>query len=380
MLNIERPDPRSNELIIESLTDDSDANAMALGCATCPLKQTCGGLSVRENIVDCLDLCCGQPSGCTRVCRNKTAAYVDQVREIGDFYLRNVPRAPALPITLNQEVIPLVYHGSSRAAALQNDIFALRLPDLVNYATGELRFKTREELCAAYHISPDAEIMLTGVNQDTRIEPWWALTDKRVPIIKQLVSLGIKLVTVPNFSVVLDHPRHDDMHAMKRIGLLFSEFQTAGLPCALHPNGRTDQDFVRWRRFIAAREEVRMLAYEFTTGPARMARIGFHLDHLAKLAEGAKRDLDIIVYGKPDFIPNLRKSFRKVVYVETTSFMKSIKRQRAVRETNDALAWAPAPTQVGEVIDPLFAHNLYERALYLKAKYFGGRHDLSKAA
>ena len=380
MLNTERPDPRSNELIIKSLTDDPDANPMALGCATCSLIETCGGLCVRESIVDCLDLCCGQPSGCTRVCRNKTAAYVDQVREIGDFFLRSVPPAPALPITLNQEIIPLVYHGSSRAAALQNDIFALRLPDLVNYATGELRFKTREQLRAVFRISADAEIMLTGVNQDARIEPWWALADKRIPIIKQLVSLGIKLVTVPNFSIVLNHPRHDDMHAMKRIGLLFSEFQTAELPCALHPNGRTKQDFVRWRRFIAAREEVRILAYEFITGPARRARIGFHLDQLAWLAEGAGRDLDIIVYGKPDVIPTLRESFRNVVYIETTSFMKSIKRQRAVRKINDALAWAPAPTRVDEVIDPLFAHNLCERTLYLKAKYFGDRENLSKAA
>ncbi len=291
-----------------------------------------------------------------------------------------MPRAPVLPLSFSQEVVPLVYHGSNRASALQHDFFALRLPDLVNYATGKLRFKTREQLCAAFHIWPDSEIMLTGVNQDTRIEPWWALADRRIPTIKQLVGLGIKLVTVPNFSVVLDHPRHDDMHTMKRIGLLFSEFQTAGLPCALHPNGQTEQDFVRWRRFIAAREEVRVLAYEFTTGSARKARMGFHLDQLASLAEGAGRDLDIIVYGTPDVIPALRRSFRKVVYIETTSFMKSIKRQRAVRKNNDALAWAIAPTKVGEVIDPLFAHNLYERALYLKAKYYGGRDDLSKAA
>lgn len=379
MLNIERPDPRSNDLIIRSLTDDPDINPMALGCAACLSRETCGGLHVRENIVDCLDLCCGKPNGCTRVCRNKTDAYVDQLREIGNFYLRNVPRAPVIPVTVSQEIVPLIYHGNSRATALQNDIFALRLPDLINYATGEIRFKTREELCRAFHISQNAEIILTGVNQDKRIEPWWALANKRIPIIKLLVGLGIKLVTVPNFSVILDHPRHDNMHAMKRIALLFSEFQSAGLACALHPNGRTEQDFVRWRRFIAAREEVRVLAYEFTTGTARKARINFHLDQLAKLAEGAGRDLDIIVYGKPDVIPTLRKSFKKVVYIETNSFMQSIKRQRAVREKNDALAWKSAPTEINEAIDRLFAHNLNERALYLRAKFYGDG-NLSKAA
>ena len=330
--------------------------------------------------MDCLDLCCGNPSGCTRVCRNKTASYVDQVREIGDFHLRTVPRSPTLQVSLDHEIVPLVYHGSSRTGALQNDIFALRLPDLVNYSTGALRFNRREDLCSAFHISPHAEIMLTGVNQDKRIEPWWTLADQRIAIIKQLVSLGIKLVTVPNFSVVLDHPRHDDMHAMKRIGLLFSEFQNAGMPCALHPNGRTEQDFVRWGRFIASRDEIQVLAYEFTTGPGRKSRKEFHLEQLARLADVAKRDLDIIIYGKPDVIPTLLQSFRKVVYIETTSFMKTIKRQRAVRKKNDALAWLPAPTKIGEMIDPLFAHNVEERALYLKAKYYRIPDNLSRAA
>jgi hypothetical protein len=305
---------------------------------------------------------------------------VDQVREIGDFHLRSVPRAPVLAVSLDQEIVPLVYHGSSRASALRNDVFALRLPDLVNYSTGRLRFSSREELCRAFRISPEAEIMLTGVNQDTRIEPWWGLANQRVSIIKGLVDLGITIVTVPNFSLVLDHPRHDDMHAMKRIGLLFSEFQNAGMPCALHPNGRTEQDFTRWSRFIAEREEVRVLAYEFTTGPGRKERMRFHLDQLERLAKDAGRELDIIVYGKPDVIPTLRKSFRKVLYIETTSFMKAIKRQRAIRVDNDKLAWTPAPTEIGECIDPLFAHNLYEREAYVRAKFYRDVGDLSKAA
>ena len=152
------------------------------------------------------------------------------------------------------------------------------------------------------------------------------------------------------------------------------------MPCALHPNGRTEQDFVRWGRFIASRDEIQVLAYEFTTGPGRKSRKEFHLEQLARLADVAKRDLDIIIYGKPDVIPTLLQSFRKVVYIETTSFMKTIKRQRAVRKKNDALAWLPAPTKIGEMIDPLFAHNVEERALYLKAKYYRIPDNLSRAA
>lgn len=380
MLDRAQIDGPSNELMIKMLTDDPRGYGIPLGCSVCPTLDTCGGLCVRAPIMDCNDLCCGSPGNCTTVCRNKPRDYVQRIREIGDYRLRHVERAPTLPVTFKEDIIPLVYHGSSRAGALQNSIFALRLPDLVNFRTGELRFTSRQALCAAYRISPTADLVLTGVNQDKRIEPWWGLADKRISIIQGLVDIGIKLVTVPNFSVILNQPRHDDLHAMKRIALLFAEFQNAGMACALHPNGRTTRDFARWSRFIAAREEVQTLSYEFTTGPGRKSRIGFHLDQLARLADNAGRELDIVIFGKPDVIPTLRKSFRKVTYIETTSFMKSIKRQRAYRPNNEELAWAPAPTGLGEVIDPLFVHNLYERILYLTAKYYSESDDLSEAA
>lgn len=380
MLNTERPDSRSKDLITKSLTDDPNANSMALGCADCSLLSICGGLSVKENIMDCLDLCCGNPSKCTRVCRNSADAYVDQVREIGDFHLRNVPRAPVIPVSLNQDIVPLIYHGGRRASSLPNPIFALQLPDLINFVTGTMRFQTHEEICTAFHINTDADLILTGVNLDRRIEPWWTLGSRRIPLIKSMVDMGIKLVTSPNFSLFLDHPRHDDMHAMKRIALLFAEFQSHGMACALHPNGRTETDFERWGRFIAARDEIQVISYEFITGTSRKNRIAFHLEQLAKISEKAGRDLDIILRGDASVIPVLQKSFRRVIYIETTSFIKSINRQRAIRVQNNALTWVSSPTEVGEPIDPLFAHNLNEQILLLRALYYGATDPKSKVA
>ena len=58
----------------------------------------------------------------------------------------------------------------------------------------------------------------------------------------------------------------------------------------------------------------------------------------------------------------------------------SIKRQRAVRENNHSLTWAAAPTGIGEAIDPLFAHNLSERSLFLKSKFYSGNGSMSEAA
>jgi hypothetical protein len=48
----------------------------------------------------------------------------------------------------------------------------------------------------------NAKIILTGVNLDRRIEPWWTLAERRIPIIRDMHRIGIDLVTTPNFSVI----------------------------------------------------------------------------------------------------------------------------------------------------------------------------------
>lgn len=364
---------RSDEAIIDALTHDPNAYPVALGCASCPHLGDCGGLCVKAPVFDCLDMCCNAPGTCTRVCRKQPAdVFVDQMREIGGFDLGDAPRAPVINHSINSEIVPLVYHGSRRAHELRNETFALRLPDLVNFRQGRLRFQNRSALCAHFLIPADAQIILSGVNLDHRIEPWWHLGERRIEIIADMRRIGIDLITTPNFSVVLDQPRTDDLHAMKRILLVFAEFASAGLACALHPNGRTERDFERWGNEIAARPEVTTLAFEFITGPGRKTRQGWHLDRLADLAGRAGRNLDIVVRGDPRVIGFLRQHFRKVTYIETSAFMKSLKRQRAERAGNNRLHWVPTPTAEGENLDDLFVHNLQERVTLLRSLHYGG--------
>ncbi len=364
---------RSDESMIDALTHDPWAYPVALGCASCRHFQDCGGLCIKAPIMDCLDMCCGSAETCTRVCRNQPPErFVDQLREIDGFDLSSVASAPLIEHGIDAEIVPLVYHGSSRVLELRNRVFALRLPDIVNFRQGHLRFANRAALCAHYRISARAQIILTGVNLDHRIEAWWQLGERRrIELIEDMRGLGIDLVTTPNFSVILDQPRTDDMHAIKRILITFSEFANGGLACALHPNGRTERDFERWAEEIAARPEVTTLAYEFVTGPGRKARQPWHLVRLAKLARGAGRELDIVVRGDPGVICFLRRHFRKVIYIETTAFMKSLKRQRAERVGNDRLRWIPNATGAGEPLDELFVANLDERVSMLRSLYFG---------
>lgn len=343
---------------------------MALGCPSCRHFDTCGGLSIEEGVLDCLAFCCGKPESCSLVCRKKAELFAQQVREIDGFEFDNVARTPAIEFDLKDGIVPLIYHGSSRAKALSHGVMALRLTDLVNFRTGKLRFDTRASLCHAFRIDETATLILTGVDHDYRIEPWWRLGEKRLGIIEKLRQIGIALVTAPNFSVFLDHPRTDDLHAMKRIALVFAEFQLGGIACALHAHGRTERDFERWALFIRERLEIKILSYEFITGPAAKTRRAFHLEQLAMIAKAAGRDLDIIIRGKPDVIPFLRRYFRRVTYIESGTFMKTINRQRAERVGNRDLTWATMPIDLGAPIDALFQHNARERIIYLRNRFY----------
>ncbi|ANL49615.1 hypothetical protein AMC87_PB00291 (plasmid) [Rhizobium phaseoli] len=379
-MNKPTEDLRSIELRGRRLTDDPHSNPMLLGCYGCPQLAVCGGLHVSEKVFDCLALCCGNKAGCTQVCPNAPERFVKQRREIDNFSLDNVQRTMPLGFCTKIDVAALIYHGSNRAEPLSADAVALRLADLVSFKSGSLKFSTREQLCGAFQISPLARIIVSGVDHDNRVEPWWTLGERRQRVIPELHQLGIELVTVPNFSVVMDVPRTDNFHAMKRIALMFAEFQKYGLVCALHPNGRTEFDFQRWANFISTRPEVEVLSYEFITGPGLKARREFHLNMLAFLAQSAGRPLDLVVRGDPHVLKFLRPHFRSVVYIDTTAFVKTMRRRKAKRIGNLVLDWPSEHTAPGELLDHRLQHNVDEQVAYLRNSFFGFQRQKSMAA
>ncbi len=364
-------DTRSNEVLLRALTDDPYRNSLALGCSSCPNFELCGGLSVRDSILDCMDLCCGRPDECTNVCAKSPVRYVDQKREVVGFGLSNIPRVRGNYKHLPYDVVPLIYHGTGRNRPATGPVFALRLRDVVKFSNAALRYRTREELCAAFKIDHSAAIILTGVDHDDDIEPWWTLGIQRTSLIRKLSDLKIQLVTSPNFSLVLDKPRTDDLHAIKRIAILWSEFEVNGIACALHVNSRTYRDFERWATFVSERPEVQVISYEFITGGGRKDRRDFHIQGLRQIAQTADRPIDILVRGDPDVVAQLRPYFRSVIYIDTTAYMKTIKRQRAARVSNSALDWVSSTTTHPSQVDDMLEHNISESALFLRARFYG---------
>lgn len=236
---------------------------------------------------------------------------------------------------------------------------ALPLYRMFNRQDGSTRFTSHEALCAAYGVAPGTFILLSGTDRDAPLERWWSFGEiHRRKIIRTLRRNGIGLVTTPNYSLFIDVPRWDDLHAIKRIALVHHEFASEELPAALHVNGRTETDFRRWTDFVAARPEITHLAYEFTTGTGWAGRREQHAEWLTTLSESVGRPLSLVVRGSTEVLPALIRAFARVTVLETTSFLKTVMRQRASSNGTSHLCWSPAPTIEGAPIDDLLSHNM----------------------
>jgi hypothetical protein len=351
------PPPR-NPRRERRLWHDEGRNTPSLGCLGCRERELCGLLRMKAAFFDCLQFCCGKPEICDRVCRNHPD-YVDRVREVAGFALDNVPRAPLLGAPELPRLVPVIFHGNSRASAVPFSVAALPLYRMFERRSGAPRFADHASICAAFGIAQGTVIMLTGTDRDPPLERWWGFGGEiRRAGIRALKGAGVRLVTIPNYSLFLDRPRWDDLHAMKRIALVHEEFLCEGMPAALHVNGRTEMDFRRWGAYLASRLEITHLAYEFTTGTGWAGRREQHAAWLAGLAAAAGHPLHLVMRGGTEVLPILSQAFARVTVLDTSIFMKTMMRRRAVSAGNERLAWRRAPTAAGVPLDDLFADNL----------------------
>jgi hypothetical protein len=363
---VEVPDRRSRERILErKLRHDGALQQIPLGCAGCAERQICGGLAVEAELWNCLSLCCGQRNHCDRVCRNNPN-FARHVHEIGGFALTSLPPTPSLTAPTLPMVIPEVFHGVARRRPFAPAVASVSLYRMFDRRTGEPRYCGHTDICNHFKISEGTPLLLTGIQRDRPLERWWELgKSRRKAIIRAAQDCGVVLVTTPNYSLFLDRPRWDDLHAIKRIAWTYLEFLEAGMPAALHVNGRTETDFRRWTEFIIEHPEVTHVAYEFTTGPGRPTRRRQHAAWLCGLAAAVGRPLHLLVRGGTAVLPELCTAFAGVTFLETTAFLKTMMRFRAIK--GDPLSWWLAPTAVGEPLDDLFATNWESSRDYIAA-------------
>lgn len=355
-----RKEPRHsrNHRLEKKLWHDGRRQTPSLGCGTCPERDICGGLRIEGAFFNCLDNCCHRPDSCDSMCRRKPRDFVQRIREIAGFRLDNVPRAARLAEPAIPPVVPLLYHGNRREAPFAPPAVCLPLYRVIARHGGEERYGDSRAVADAFRFRQETPVILTGTDKDAPLERWWSLGPGRVDAIRRLRDLGVELVTTPNFSMFTDRPRWDDMHSMKRIAITHEEFLREDLPAALHVNARTEQDWERWTEYIVQRSEVTQVAFEFATGAGWADRIGWHADQLARLAVNVGRPLHLVVRGaNGNVLPKLAAAFAQSTVLDTNSFVKAIKRQRAIETESGRITWETSPTPPNAPVDELLTHN-----------------------
>ncbi len=336
---------------------------MSLGCRECPDLGVCGGQTIHAGGFNCLEHCCGNPTGCRSVCPNATA-FTDRMREVGGWELDTATAARIKP-PQSIPYVPMVFHNSARAGALQASAVAMPLYRFFD-ESGESKYTSRDGVSAGFKIRNDADLFLSGVAQDHEVEKWWMLgAAGRVKVIANLRRVGIAMATTPNFSLMVDRPRWDDLHSIKRIAQVYHEFVSEGLPAALHVNGRSARDFERWADYISAHSEVTHIAYEFTTGTGNLERMRQHTAWLTALSRSVGRRLGLIVRGGIQVIDELAHAF-DVIVVDSSAFTKAHRRFVAYIDQQGHRRWNKRETPTGQPIDELLEENVSVSALWMQ--------------
>ncbi len=205
-------------------------------------------------------------------------------------------------------------------------------------------------------IDRNAKLILTGVEQDWRIEPYWSHA-RDANITDTLRRLRPDLMTVPNFSLFSNVPRHDNLVNMKRIAICWVELAMAGVSTALHVNARTERDWERWAEFNRHQHSVSWIAFEFATGARINHRGDWYVQQLIWLAEQVRRPLNIVVRGTVG-ITALRKAYQSVSLLDTVPYSKSHRRFKAVKLQGGRIKWRRSWTLLEQPVDDILAHNI----------------------
>lgn len=332
---------------------------LKLGCTGCPDLGICGGLRVAAAVFDCQGLCaCShKEASCSGVCRRDARAFVARVAEVNGFGFDRVPRTESIPLPQIPDYVPILYDGTSRSRPLETGVVAVPLMTLFSRRSGTVRFESPEELRAHFRVASSTRIIITGVAADSAIEAWWSFGDRR-RLIASMRNLHIEMVTAPNYSLFTDVSRYDNLHNLKRIAVVTAELMASGMPCALHVNGRTDTDYRRLADYVAERDEIAALSFEFTTGCAG-DRGDYHRERLVAMAAHVGRPLKLIVRGGRRHLAHLTSAFSSVSVLDADPYVKAKYRQRARCLPDGEVEWHSFPTPAGEPLDELLSHNIH---------------------
>jgi hypothetical protein len=364
--------PASAHPQLWAIKDQSTGQPM-LACGSCLDRRHCGGLQVAAGGADamaCMGMCrCEDPAKCDVVCPNAPNRFVQRINEVKGFDLAVIPVAKPAPLPNLPSVAVLVEGNATRSRPTKALAHAAVPLSMTLKEAGQLtRAKTRRELEETFGVAPRQGWIASGVEKDSCVERLWRLhSPKR--IYEGLKRAGVILATTPNFSTIADVPRHDNLHAMMRIGWAWYEMMEAGLPTALHLNGRTDFDFVRWAGFAKRQPALQAVAFEFLTGAEPKEDGQRYVERLKRFVEESGRgDLLLVLRGGAIWVPQLKPYFRQILQLDSGPYLKTVMRQRLVVEPDGRPRYRQNKTATNAEVRALFLHNVEAKmSLYGRA-------------
>lgn len=339
----------------------------SLGCQTCPLLVSCGGVFRGWN---CFSECCGKPDKCTTACF-RSRHFFKVVRDAGGFEIAQKWQIGQARFKL-PVYIPHVGHGYGRSQHLQTRNVALTTYDVLRVGSDckENRLSTPQQLREHFRISPKAEILLLSIAKDNRLESYWRReVSHRLP--ERLAALGIQYVTAPNYSFPLNVPRPEHLVNRRRILLSAERMSAAGLNVIPHLNAVSEADWHCWRDFLKEHPHLYYVAMEFQTGLCQRFKAKWHLCQLLNLQEAIGREVHLIAVGGRRHIGFLSE-LPAATIVNSVPFMRTLKRRMFHRLANKWVAIESAP---GGLLDDLWNHNCrsYARAVARQFKNYKQR-------
>jgi hypothetical protein len=329
-----------------------------LGCFLCPDKRTCGGLGIDNPVFNCMDFCkCNGQKNCNLVCPGNPTNFVARMREVRGWSFDDICPAPSVIINEIPSLVPIMPHGYCRSRPLNSRAVAIPLDKLFRPKSGGSRFASKKDLAKKFNYSDSAQLIVSGVGYDQHLENYWGPA-RAAGFPQQLAALKPDLITTPNFSLFSNVPRWDNLHNMKRIAICWQELAALGLPTALHVNGRTDQDFLRWSDFIKAHPEIEALSFEFATGAASPVRALWYRDRFIELAQRVGRPLLLVMRGGAPLMRDLLRYYRSITFLSHIPIIKALNRRRLLWTPGRNPRWTLCDSQNGEEMDMLVKQNL----------------------
>lgn len=339
------------------LLKDIGSPTALLGCGTCLDRQACGGLHLSNGsaMLTCMDLCrCADPDTCDMVCPKASTRFAKRVHEVRGFQLDDIPRRNFDVLPAPSGCVTLIEGRVSRRRPIElPDYAAIPLSRAITGRGLQQRAKTRDELVRDHGVLPRKGWIVTGIEDDRYVERAWRLPKHR-EVFKSLCEAGVVFATSPNFSLYADVPRHDNLHAMKRIAWMWYVMNAAGLPTALHVNGRTSHDFDRWTQFIIDHPEVTSIAFEFLTGAKLADDSERYVERLSTLAQRIDRPLTLVLRGSMQLAKRLEGVFDQVLWLDATPYFRAMHRHVAVPSSTGPLKYAPRGGDSAAPIGGLF--------------------------